>query len=157
MATLVVSFPAKRKVKTCKITSTIHFAYDRLDELIPSDPLTPSHPDSIMETCSVVLTFESVDEILWCDHSNETLSAILLQGTCTTCFSIFYEMKFGILYEFLCLHSWELRVKVVVPVVQSMDSTIYRINLYHVDSAIGFVNVYPLDCDLSSAGRYPRF
>ena len=25
-----------------------------------------------METCSVVLTFESVDEILWCDHSNET-------------------------------------------------------------------------------------
>ena len=27
-----------------------------------------------METCSVVLTFESVDEILWCDHSNETIS-----------------------------------------------------------------------------------
>ena len=25
-----------------------------------------------METCSVVLTFESVDEILWRDHSNET-------------------------------------------------------------------------------------
>ena len=25
-----------------------------------------------METCSAVLTFESVDEILWCDHSNET-------------------------------------------------------------------------------------
>ena len=32
---------------------------------------------SIMETCSVVLTFESVDEILWCDHSNETSSAVL--------------------------------------------------------------------------------
>ena len=28
-------------------------------------------PESIMETCSVVLTFESVDEILWCHHSNE--------------------------------------------------------------------------------------
>ena len=28
-----------------------------------------------METCNVVLTFESVDEILWCDHSNETSSA----------------------------------------------------------------------------------
>ena len=27
---------------------------------------------SIMETFSVVLTFESVDEILWCDHSNKT-------------------------------------------------------------------------------------
>ena len=26
-----------------------------------------------METYSVVLTFESVDEILWCDHSNEPL------------------------------------------------------------------------------------
>ena len=33
-----------------------------------------------METCSVVLTFESVDEILWCDHANETSSAVLLHG-----------------------------------------------------------------------------
>ena len=37
-----------------------------------------------MELCSIVLTFESVDEILWCDHSNETSSAVL------------NEMKFGI-------------------------------------------------------------
>ena len=29
-----------------------------------------------METCSVVLTFESVDEILWCDHLNETSLAV---------------------------------------------------------------------------------
>ena len=36
--------------------------------------------ESIMETCSVVLTFESVDEILWCDHSNETSLAVLLHG-----------------------------------------------------------------------------
>ena len=41
-----------------------------------------------METCSVVLTFESVDEILWCDHSNETSLAVLLHGT--ICYSIFY-------------------------------------------------------------------
>ena len=34
-----------------------------------------------METCSVVLTSQSVDEILWCDHSNETSSAVLLHGT----------------------------------------------------------------------------
>ena len=46
-----------------------------------------------METCSVVLTFESVDEILWCDHSNETSSAVLFHGTIS--FSIFYKMKFG--------------------------------------------------------------
>ena len=29
----------------------------------------------------VVLTFASVDEILWCDHSNETSSAVLPHGT----------------------------------------------------------------------------
>ena len=29
----------------------------------------------------VVLTFESVDEILLCHHSNETSSAVLSQGT----------------------------------------------------------------------------
>ena len=52
-----------------------------------------------METCCVVLTFESVDEILWCDHSNETSSAVLLHGT--ICFSIFDKNKSRILYEFL--------------------------------------------------------
>ena len=40
----------------------------------------------------VVLTFESVDEILWCYHSNETSSAVLLHGT--ICFSAAYKMKF---------------------------------------------------------------
>ena len=34
-----------------------------------------------METCSVVLTFESVNEILWSDHSNETPLAVLLHDT----------------------------------------------------------------------------
>ena len=51
-----------------------------------------------METCNVALTFESVDEILWCDHSNETSSAVLLHGT--TCFSIFYKIEFRIFLEF---------------------------------------------------------
>ena len=45
-----------------------------------------------METCSVVLTFESVDEILLCEHSNKTSSAELLHGT--ICVLIFYKMKF---------------------------------------------------------------
>ena len=40
-----------------------------------------------MESCSVVLTFEFMDEILWHDHSNETSSAVLLRGT--VYFSIF--------------------------------------------------------------------
>ena len=28
----------------------------------------------------MVLSFESVDEILWCDHSNETSLAVLSHG-----------------------------------------------------------------------------
>ena len=64
-----------------------------------------------METCSVVQTFESVDEILWCDHSNETSSAVLLHGT--ICFSTFCKIKFGIFLEhiFDFYHSWEKREK----------------------------------------------
>ena len=53
----------------------------------------------------VVLTFESVEEILWCDHSNETSSAVLLHGT--ICFSIFCKTKFGIFLNFDIWHSWE--------------------------------------------------
>ena len=60
-----------------------------------------------METCCVVLTFESVYKILWCDHSNEISSAVLLHGTIS--FSIFYKMKFRILLINVFLwHSWEL-------------------------------------------------
>ena len=33
----------------------------------------------------VVLTFYSVDEILWCDHSSETSSAVLSHGTVFFC------------------------------------------------------------------------
>ena len=51
-----------------------------------------------METCSVAVNFKSVDEILLCDHSNETSSTVLLHGT--ICFSIFYKIKFEIFLEF---------------------------------------------------------
>ena len=38
----------------------------------------------------VVVTFEFVGEILWCDYSNETSSAVLLHGTiCFVCSSNF--------------------------------------------------------------------
>ena len=37
----------------------------------------------------------------------------------------------------------------LTPVVQKMDNSIHRINHYSLDSAIGFPNTYPLDCDLS--------
>ena len=51
-----------------------------------------------METCNAVITIESFNEIRWCDHSNETLSAVLLHGA--ICFSLFYKMTFGIFLEF---------------------------------------------------------
>ena len=47
--------------------------------------LTLTHLESIMETCSVVLTFKCVDKILWCDHSTETFSAVFFHGA--ICFS----------------------------------------------------------------------
>ena len=42
-----------------------------------------------METCKVVRTFESMDEILWCDHSNEIFLVVLSYGT--FCFAEFKE------------------------------------------------------------------
>ena len=47
----------------------------------------------------MILTSESVDEILWCDHPNETSSAVLSHGTIYIL--VFYKMKFGICLEFL--------------------------------------------------------
>ena len=46
----------------------------------------------------VVLTFESVDEILWCDHSNDFSSALLSHGTIYVL--LFCKIKFGICLEF---------------------------------------------------------
>ena len=45
--------------------------------------------------------------------------------------------------------SWG-RVIAQAPVVQKVDSAIWWINLYPVDSVIGFLNTYPLDSDLSN-------
>ena len=56
-----------------------------------------------MEMCNVVLTFESVDEILWCDHSNEISLAVLSQGA--VCFGGFEKkMKFSIFLNFYFGH-----------------------------------------------------
>ena len=51
-----------------------------------------------MERYEVLLTFQSVDEILWCDHSNETSSAVLSLGTIYI--EVFYKMKFEISLKF---------------------------------------------------------
>ena len=66
-----------------------------------------SLPEFIMETCSVVLTFESVDEILWCDQSNETSSAVLLHGT--ICFQYFTKLNLEFFLNFDVWYSSELK------------------------------------------------
>ena len=42
--------------------------------------LTPSLPEYLTEFCKATLTFESADEILWCDHSNESSLPVLSHG-----------------------------------------------------------------------------
>ena len=45
------------------------------------NPVNPSTPRVSYGDMKAVLTFDSVDEFLWCDYSNEILSAVLLHGT----------------------------------------------------------------------------
>ena len=54
--------------------------------------LTLSLPRSVMETFKVLLNFESVDEILWCDHSNDSSSVVLPHGTIYI--NVFYKITF---------------------------------------------------------------
>ena len=50
--------------------------------------------------CKVVLTFESVDEILWCDHSNESYWAVLSCGT------VYYAVRGGSNFLSLWMESY---------------------------------------------------
>ena len=49
--------------------------------------------------------------------------------------------------EIIALSLWSIDL---APVVQTVDSTIHQINLYPLESAIGFPNIYPLYSELSS-------
>ena len=66
------------------------------------NPFTARVDDGV---CEVVLTFTSVDKILWCDHLNETSLEVLSCGV--ICFKKFYKMKFGIFVEFAFGHIWQ--------------------------------------------------
>ena len=68
-------------------------------------PLTLSLPESIMKTSNASLTFESVNEILWCDHSIVTSLAVLSLGT--ICFSIFSKRNLECSSTFSFGHYWE--------------------------------------------------
>ena len=52
-----------------------------------------------METCYVVVSFECVDEILWCDHSNEISFTVPSHGT--ICLAGFEKLKIVSFLEFL--------------------------------------------------------
>ena len=64
--------------KFCRKFTFGHFG-DKKDNRnkIYSSVKTLSLPESKMKFSEVVQTFEFVEEILWCDHSNETSSAVL--------------------------------------------------------------------------------
>ena len=66
------------------------------------NPFTARVDDGV---CEVVLTFMSVDKILWCDHSNEMSLEVLLCGV--ICYKKIYKMKFGIFVEFAFCHIWQ--------------------------------------------------
>ena len=45
----------------------------------------------------------------------------------------------------------------LAPVVQMLDSAIQWINHYPLDNSNGFASVYPMDSDSSDGQRYPSF
>ena len=73
-------------VHTCPISYLFCIQLFRINynRALYVNPFTPtvSYGD-----IKVILTFESVNEILWCDHSNETYSPVLSHGT-IPCLSI---------------------------------------------------------------------
>ena len=77
-----------------------------------------------MET-TVVLTFESVDEILLCDHSNETSSAVFSHGT--TVFVLYVVLTFESVDEIvLCGHS-----NGTSPAVLSLSTIWFSVFFFH--------------------------
>ena len=53
----------------------------------------------------MVLTFESADEILQCDDSIETFSAISFHGT--LCYFVFFFFLLEIVLKFDSGHNWD--------------------------------------------------
>ena len=58
-----------------------------------------------MKSCQVVLTFESADEILWCDHSNETSSAVLSHG------KIYIDMYVFLTFKSVWMKSYSVTIQ----------------------------------------------
>ena len=80
----------------------IHFVFYFISKKIgnPSNVLNPFTARVFNGVLQGDSNFESVDQILWCNHSNESSRPVLTHGD--SCLSKFYEMKFGNLVE-ICL------------------------------------------------------
>jgi len=72
---LITAFLGADEVLTLRYNTLYHSHTAKAEET--NNVLSLSLPESVMETFKVVLTFESDDEIVWCDHSNETSLAVL--------------------------------------------------------------------------------
>ena len=72
--------------------------------------LTPSLPECLMGFCKASLIFESADEILWCDHSNESSLPVLSHGA--ICLSgservkILFILELCSLFQALSEYGW---------------------------------------------------
>ena len=77
----------------------------------------------------------------------------------------YWRAEWGYQALFSCCSSTKAGVAILfnnnfsfqAPVVQTLDSAIHWINHYPLDNSIGFASVYPLDSDLSGGQRYPSF
>ena len=77
-----------------------HFIFST-SELCHIFLLTLSLPECLMEFCKVTLTFGSVDEILWCDHSNESfpylhMALFVFQNFTKWSLEIWSQFAFGL-------------------------------------------------------------
>ena len=86
-----------------KVVSNNHGLVDFAFRLVNSvlNPFT--QPEWMLESLKVVMTFESVDKILWCDHSNENSLLVLSNGA--ICFQNFGKPNLRIFFDFCpCSH-----------------------------------------------------
>ena len=77
-------------------------SFESVDEILWCDHRIQQYFHMVLIVLYVVLTFESVDEILWCDYSNETSSAVLLHST-SHCLGFFKKEMSVIIYLFIYL------------------------------------------------------
>ena len=104
---------------------------------------TLSLPEWIMEFYKVALTFKSVDEILWGDHSNETFLSVLSHGA--TFFQNFTKWNFRFFCRILPLATFvsETAVQLYKSNKNQPSATASNENkMAHVESTYSFSHTF---------------